>query len=438
MSGKTYQGFNTNNEQGQTLDEFMAENPQIKGKVYQVELLNGGGGGVGPTGPTGPTGPKGDTGPVGPAGPQGDTGVKGDTGDQGPVGATGPKGDQGDPGDLSNYYTREQVDEKLIVSPLSDNTVLDELFDYMVRGDAETRSETPLYNALRYNLMTDDVEQRIYVSKDYSRGSIELRMKKWPMMWSVKVFVKDANTYICGMIKLNDGSKMGEGEPLSWCLRFFPLKSAHNTKYYGRSQRSTLDGKDFLIEYLKSVKLSVRANDGAIRITGNMADCSSSNLIHKMARRLLNANPSHLYTVGLATKGFRCSRPRNNESRITVNATSGLKATTIKLPAKDLFNNSEKRCELSRESLDINVQVYAGQYWIRFGGKHVRYHFKGFDDTAATGTVKYFSKQFMACIATTSGIINVGKSIRLKFRVTKTDGSDGVGVKVQYIGATLS
>lgn len=88
-------------------------------------------------GEQGPKGEKGDTGSTGPAGPQGIQGEqgikgdKGDKGDKGETGATGPQGEQGiqgpqgiqgeqgpkgEPGeiqDLSNYYTKSEIDEMI-------------------------------------------------------------------------------------------------------------------------------------------------------------------------------------------------------------------------------------------------------------------------------------------------------------------------------------
>lgn len=56
---------------------------------------------VGPRGPVGPQGPKGETGDVGPQGPQGVQGV------QGPQ---GPQGEVGPAVDMSNYYTKADID----------------------------------------------------------------------------------------------------------------------------------------------------------------------------------------------------------------------------------------------------------------------------------------------------------------------------------------
>lgn len=76
-------------------------------------------------GPIGPIGPKGDrgerglqgiqgpTGPRGLQGPRGEKGDKGDRGDQGPQGDIGPQGPQGPAGetpDLTNYYTKDEID----------------------------------------------------------------------------------------------------------------------------------------------------------------------------------------------------------------------------------------------------------------------------------------------------------------------------------------
>ena len=58
-------------------------------------------------GPAGPQGPKGDTGATGPQGPKGETGA---------TGPQGPKGEDGTPADLSDYYTKEETDEKITVT----------------------------------------------------------------------------------------------------------------------------------------------------------------------------------------------------------------------------------------------------------------------------------------------------------------------------------
>lgn len=120
-------------------------------------------GAVGPQGPAGPQGPKGDKGDTGATGPKGEKGPQGEVGPRGPQGETGasgaqgpqgiqgvpgapgksaydiavkngfngseadwlaslkgeagPKGDKGDKGDggadLTNYYNKEEVDEKV-------------------------------------------------------------------------------------------------------------------------------------------------------------------------------------------------------------------------------------------------------------------------------------------------------------------------------------
>ena len=75
----------------------------------------------GPPGEQGERGPKGDTGPPGERGPQGEQGPPGERGSQGPQGEKGlpgergPQGERGLPGeiDVSNFYNRQQIDEKL-------------------------------------------------------------------------------------------------------------------------------------------------------------------------------------------------------------------------------------------------------------------------------------------------------------------------------------
>lgn len=58
-------------------------------------------------GPMGPQGPQGEKGSVGPQGPQGETG---------PIGPAGPQGEAGPAPDMSNYYTKEEVDELIASS----------------------------------------------------------------------------------------------------------------------------------------------------------------------------------------------------------------------------------------------------------------------------------------------------------------------------------
>lgn len=83
---------------------------------------------TGPQGPQGiqgvqgPAGPKGETGATGATGPQGPKGDPGAEGPQGPIGPVGPEGPQGPEGpagkdgvtpDMSNYYTKSEVDEAI-------------------------------------------------------------------------------------------------------------------------------------------------------------------------------------------------------------------------------------------------------------------------------------------------------------------------------------
>lgn len=78
-------------------------------------------------GAQGPKGDKGDIGLTGPQGPQGKQGIQGDrgpkgdtgaTGPQGPIGPMGPQGPKGEPGsgggsaDLTNYYTKLEINSK--------------------------------------------------------------------------------------------------------------------------------------------------------------------------------------------------------------------------------------------------------------------------------------------------------------------------------------
>lgn len=79
------------------------------GKIGSVE------GPQGPTGPQGPQGPQGVQGVQGVQGEPGQQGPQGPQGKQGPQGATGPTGPtgpKGDTPDLSNYATKEQLNQK--------------------------------------------------------------------------------------------------------------------------------------------------------------------------------------------------------------------------------------------------------------------------------------------------------------------------------------
>lgn len=84
----------------------------------------------GDTGATGPKGDKGDAGPQGVQGAQGIQGAKGDRGIQGEKGDPGPKGDKGDKGDpgasvdLSNYYTKSEIDQKGYQTEAQVNTLI--------------------------------------------------------------------------------------------------------------------------------------------------------------------------------------------------------------------------------------------------------------------------------------------------------------------------
>ena len=63
-------------------------------------------------------------GPEGPQGIQGVEGPVGATGPQGATGAQGPKGDKGDPGDdadLTNYYNKQETEQKFVASYLPGN-----------------------------------------------------------------------------------------------------------------------------------------------------------------------------------------------------------------------------------------------------------------------------------------------------------------------------
>jgi hypothetical protein len=87
-------------------------------------------GDTGETGATGPQGPQGEQGPQGIQGLKGDKGDKGDTGatgpqgpqgEQGPEGPQGPQGEKGDTPDLTDYYTKQEVNS-LIPTKTSDLT----------------------------------------------------------------------------------------------------------------------------------------------------------------------------------------------------------------------------------------------------------------------------------------------------------------------------
>lgn len=58
-------------------------------------------------------GEKGDKGDTGATGPKGDTGAQGPKGDKGDTGAQGPKGEAAD---LSNYYTKQEIDDKEFIT----------------------------------------------------------------------------------------------------------------------------------------------------------------------------------------------------------------------------------------------------------------------------------------------------------------------------------
>ena len=70
----------------------------------------------GPQGPVGPQGPKGDRGaegPQGPRGPQGPQGPQGPKGDRGAEGPQGPRGPQGEVPNLSDFITKDDLDEQI-------------------------------------------------------------------------------------------------------------------------------------------------------------------------------------------------------------------------------------------------------------------------------------------------------------------------------------
>ena len=127
-------------------------------------------------GDTGPQGPQGPEGPVGPQGPQGDMGpqgLKGDTGPQGPQGLQGPEGPQGVAGppgpagpegppgsaaDLSNYYTKAQVDAMLaaavpkftsIDAGIDSTCGLTSLGDILCWGDDPYINNVPMYSSYK-------------------------------------------------------------------------------------------------------------------------------------------------------------------------------------------------------------------------------------------------------------------------------------------------
>lgn len=96
---------------GYATEEYVAQ------EISKIELLEG---------PQGPVGPQGEVGPVGPQGPQGEQGLAGKAGPQGPQGEPGAdyvltEADKleiagmvevsGGDADLSNYYTKSEVDE---------------------------------------------------------------------------------------------------------------------------------------------------------------------------------------------------------------------------------------------------------------------------------------------------------------------------------------
>ena len=127
--------------------QFEELTPEQKEELRGPQGIQGPRGETGPAGPKGEQGiqgPKGETGDVGPAGrdgaqgPKGPKGDKGDTGERGPEGLQGPIGETGPAGqdyvlteadkqeiagmvevsgggdaDLTNYYTKSEVDNKI-------------------------------------------------------------------------------------------------------------------------------------------------------------------------------------------------------------------------------------------------------------------------------------------------------------------------------------
>lgn len=102
--------------------------------------LQGPAGEQGPAGPAGPQGPQGEQGPRGEKGDKGDPGEagsdgpKGDKGDKGDPGESGPQGEPGPAADLSNYYTKQEVEDTIaekgyittddVATTINNNTII--------------------------------------------------------------------------------------------------------------------------------------------------------------------------------------------------------------------------------------------------------------------------------------------------------------------------
>ena len=90
-----------------------AQGPQGVQGPQGPQGIQGATGIQGPVGPIGPEGPEGPEGPQGPKGDPGPQGEQGAPGEQGPKGDPGPQGPKGDTPSLTNYYTIDEVNDKL-------------------------------------------------------------------------------------------------------------------------------------------------------------------------------------------------------------------------------------------------------------------------------------------------------------------------------------
>ena len=70
---------------------------RVNGTLVRLDELSG-------------SGPQGEPGPQGPAGATGPQGPTGATGAQGPTGATGPQGPAGEDADMTQFYTKPQIE----------------------------------------------------------------------------------------------------------------------------------------------------------------------------------------------------------------------------------------------------------------------------------------------------------------------------------------
>jgi len=162
---------------GMTFEEFMRQNPHLRGKIIKIRIANqsadgtsiigprgekGDKGDPGPTGPIGATGPKGDQGIAGPKGEQGVEGPKGDKGDKGDQGVPGSKGDVGPRGEKGETGT--PVDMFFAGIPLMDEISWDEFM---------FRVNHPSYRFLNedkktFQIIMDNFRTKLHNLRDYT------------------------------------------------------------------------------------------------------------------------------------------------------------------------------------------------------------------------------------------------------------------------------